>query len=89
MAIRFKSQIPDNLEAIETFSQEVVTIGADEKVNILNDKTNVIARRKRKNHLVIKLIQQVRIRYKPILREKQNLNHVLIQFVVFLITISV
>ena len=69
------NQIPDKSDSIETLSQATVFIGADEKVTNLNEIIKINARKKRKNHLVIKFILLERIRYKQILKEKQNPNH--------------
>ena len=49
-------QIPDKSDSIEKLSQATTFIGADENVENLKDITKINASRKRKNHLVIKLI---------------------------------
>ena len=56
LSILFKSQIPDKSDSIEKLSQATTFIGADENVENLKDITKINASRKRKNHLVIKLI---------------------------------
>ena len=75
LSILFKSQIPDKSDSIETLSQASTFIGADEKVITLKEMIKVNARKKRKNHLVIKFILLEMIRYKQTLKEKQNQNH--------------